>query len=109
MDVMRQAPLTLKERLTWFFHTHLPARWTEIQSSEAIYYQNALFRYYAYGSFKELFKKICVDNAMLRYLDGYSNRNRSPNENFAREMFELYSIGKGTQVDRRRLYQLYGR
>ncbi len=98
MDVMRQSPPTLKERITWFFHTHLPARWTEIRSSEAIYYQNCLFRFYAYGSFKELFKKICVDNAMLRYLDGYSNRFRSPNENFAREMFELYSIGKGPQV-----------
>jgi len=97
MDVMRLAPPTLKERITWFFHTHLPARWTEIRSSEAIYYQNCLFRHYAYGSFKELFKKICVDNAMLRYLDGYSNRFRSPNENFAREMFELYSIGKGPQ------------
>ncbi|MCP4312641.1 MAG: DUF1800 domain-containing protein [Bacteroidetes bacterium] len=99
MDVMRQAPNTLKERITWFFHTHLPARWTEIKMSEAIYYQNALFRHYAYGSFKELFKKICVDNAMLRYLDGYSNRFRSPNENFAREMFELYGIGKGKQLE----------
>ena len=98
MDVMRQAPLTLKERITWFLHTHLPARWTEINSSEAIYYQNCLFRHYAYGSFKELFKKICVDNAMLRYLDGYSNKKNSPNENFAREMFELYSIGKGPQL-----------
>ena len=98
MDVMRQAPLTLKERITWFFHTHLPARWTEINSSEAIYYQNCLYRHYAFGSFKELFKKICVDNAMLRYLDGYSNRKNSPNENFAREMFELYSIGKGPQL-----------
>ena len=98
MDVMRQAPLTLKERITWFFHTHIPARWTEINSSEAIYYQNCLFRHYAYGSFKELFKKICVDNAMLRYLDGYSNKKNSPNENFAREMFELYSIGKGPQL-----------
>jgi len=98
LDVMRQAPLTLKERLTWFLHTHLPARWTEINSSEAIYYQNGLFRYYAYGSFKDLFKKICVDNAMLRYLDGYSNKKNSPNENFAREMFELYGIGKGPQI-----------
>lgn len=99
MDVMRQAPLTLKERLTWFLHTHLPARWTEINSSEAIYYQNCLYRHYAYGSFKDLFKKICVDNAMLRYLDGYSNKKNSPNENFAREMFELYSIGKGPQTE----------
>lgn len=97
MDVMRQAPLTLKERIAWFFHTHLPARWTEILSSEAIYYQNCLFRHYAYGSFRELFKKICVDNAMLVYLDGYTNRKNAPNENFAREMFELYSIGKGPQ------------
>ena len=98
MDVMRKAPLTLKERITWFLHTHLPARWTEINQSEAIYYQNCLYRHYAYGSFKELFKKICVDNAMLRYLDGYSNKKNSPNENFAREMFELYSIGRGEQV-----------
>ena len=98
MDVMRQSPLTLKERLTWFLHTHLPARWTEILSSESIYYQNCLFRHYAYGSFRTLFRKICTDNAMLRYLDGYSNRKGSPNENFAREMFELYSIGKGPQI-----------
>ena len=98
MDVMRKAPLTLKERITWFLHTHLPARWTEINQSEAIYYQNCLYRHYAYGSFKELFTKICVDNAMLRYLDGYSNKKNSPNENFAREMFELYSIGRGEQV-----------
>ena len=98
LDVMRKAPLTLKERLTWFLHTHLPARWTEIMQSEAIYYQNCLYRHYAYGSFKELFKKICLDNAMLRYLDGYSNKKNSPNENFAREMFELYSIGRGEQV-----------
>lgn len=98
MDVMRKAAPTLKERITWFFHTHLPARWTEIRQSEAIYYQNCLYRYYALGSFKELFKKICIDNAMLVYLDGYTNRFRSPNENFAREMFELYSIGKGPQI-----------
>jgi uncharacterized protein (DUF1800 family) len=99
MDVMRRAPLTLKERITWFLHTHLPARWTEINSSEAIYYQNCLYRHYAYGSFRELFVRMCVDNAMLVYLDGYSNRKNSPNENFAREMFELYSIGKGPQLE----------
>jgi len=98
LEVMCKAPPTLKERITWFFHTHLPARWTEINSSEAIYYQNCIFRYYAFGSFRTLFEKICTDNAMLRYLDGYSNRFRSPNENFAREMFELYSIGKGKQI-----------
>ena len=97
-DVMLQSGTNIVERITWFFHTHIPARWTEIQSSEAIYYQNCTFRYYALRSFKDLFKKICVDNAMLRYLDGYTNHANNPNENFAREMFELYGIGKGPQV-----------
>ncbi|KPL09094.1 MAG: hypothetical protein AMS26_23315 [Bacteroides sp. SM23_62] len=99
LDVMLKSEPSLKERITWFFHSHLPARWTEIRSSEAIYYQNCLYRHYAYGSFKELFTKICTDNAMLVYLDGYSNHKDSPNENFAREMFELYSIGKGSQLE----------
>lgn len=89
----------IKERLTWFLHTHLPARWTRIRSSEAIFYQNSIFRHYSLGNFKELFKKICVDNAMLKYLDGSTNKKNSPNENFAREMFELYSIGRGEQVN----------
>jgi uncharacterized protein (DUF1800 family) len=98
LDVMLKSGPNLKERITWFFHTHLPARWTEIRTSEAIYYQNCLYRHYAFGSFKELFTKICTDNAMLIYLDGYSNHKDEPNENFAREMFELYSIGKGPQI-----------
>jgi uncharacterized protein (DUF1800 family) len=99
LDVMLKSDPSLKEKITWFFHSHLPARWTEIRSSEAIYYQNCLYRHYAFGSFKELFTKICTDNAMLVYLDGYSNHKDSPNENFAREMFELYSIGKGPQLE----------
>ena len=99
LDVMLKSGADLKERITWFFHSHLPARWTEIRTSEAIYYQNCLYRYYAFGSFKELFTKICTDNAMLIYLDGYSNHKDEPNENFAREMFELYSIGKGPQIE----------
>ncbi|HEC43418.1 MAG TPA: DUF1800 family protein [Bacteroides sp.] len=98
LDVMFKSPASLKERITWFYHTHLPARWSEIRSSEAIYYQNCIFRHYAFGSFKDLFKKICTDNAMLIYLDGYTNHKDNPNENFAREMFELYSIGKGPQI-----------
>lgn len=98
LDVMLKSEPTLKEKITWFFHSHLPARWTEIRTSEAIYYQNCLYRHYAFGSFKELFTKICTDNAMLIYLDGYSNHKDAPNENFAREMLELYSIGKGPQI-----------
>lgn len=97
-DVMLKSGMSIKERMTWFYHTHFPAAWTKISSSEALYYQNCVFRHYALGNFKELFKKICLDNAMLRYIDGATNHKDSPNENFAREMFELYSIGKGPQI-----------
>jgi uncharacterized protein (DUF1800 family) len=98
LEQMRKSGDSLKERITYFLHTHLPVAWTVVNSSEAIYYQNALFRYYAFGNFKTLFKKICLDNAMLHYIDGKSNDKDSPNENFAREMFELYSIGRGPQI-----------
>ena len=99
VDVMLQSDATVTERITWFYHTHIPARWTVINSSEAIYYQNCIYRHYAHRSFKELFKKICVDNAMLKYLDGDTNHRNGINENFAREMFELYSIGRGPQLE----------
>jgi uncharacterized protein (DUF1800 family) len=98
LEQMRLSGNNISERITYFFHTHIPAAWSVISSSEALYYQNVLFRYYAFGSFKELFKKICLDNAMLRYIDGETNDKDNPNENFAREMFELYSIGRGAQI-----------
>ncbi|MEL7005174.1 MAG: DUF1800 family protein [Bacteroidota bacterium] len=68
------------------------------------YFQNALFRFFAFDNFldaelnfKELVKKVCVDNAMLIFLDGNTNVRGNPNENFAREMFELYTIGRGLE------------
>jgi uncharacterized protein (DUF1800 family) len=98
LDQMRISGNNIRERIVYFLHTHLPTRRSIVESSESMYYQNAFFRYYAFDSYKDLFKKICIDNAMLVYIDGRLNINQSPNENFAREMFELYSIGKGLQV-----------
>ena len=98
LEQIRKSGDNLKERVTYFLHSHLPVASSVVGSSEAIYYQNALYRYYAFGNFKALFKKICLDNAMLRYISGESNDKDSPNENFAREMFELYSIGRGLQI-----------
>lgn len=99
LEQMRKSSTSIKERIVWFLHSHLPTRRTLVTRSEYIYYQNALFRYYAFGSFKTLFRKICIDNAMLIYLDNATNDVSSPNENFAREMLELYSIGRGPQIE----------
>ena len=98
LEQMLKSGSSVKEKIVFFFHSHLPVNKTLITDSEAIYYQNALYRHFAFASYKDLFKKICIDNAMLIYLNGNLNQSSSPNENFAREMFELYSIGRGVQI-----------
>ena len=93
-----------REKIVFFIHTVLTAITTKIDSSRALYFQNQLFRLYALDkdadekiNFKELSKKVSVDNAMLRLLDGNLNVNGSPNENYARELLELYTIGRGLE------------
>lgn len=99
MELMRKEPYSIREKMTWFLHTHLPVAFTKVQISTPIYYQNKLYRHFAFGNFKTLFKKVVIDNAMLWYLDNTLNQAGDPNENFAREMLELYTIGKGPQID----------
>ena len=85
------------EKITFFWHTHFTTK-KSLVGSTRMYYQNALFRYHALGNFRDLTKSICMDNAMLRFLDGSLNDKNNPNENFARELLELYTIGKGPQI-----------
>lgn len=91
-----------RERIVFFLHTHFTVISDTIENSRALYYQNALLRKYALDdisdpkiNFKELTKKIAVDNAMVGLLNGNLNGKGNPNENLARELLELYSIGKG--------------
>lgn len=95
-----------REKIVFFIHTVLTAINTKVDSSRALYFQNQLFRMFALDkndtpeltkNFKELTKKASVDNAMLRLLDGVLNVNGSPNENYARELLELYTIGRGLE------------
>ena len=91
-----------REKVTFFLHTHLTTIQAVVDNSRALYFQNALLRNFAFDSvadpkitLRELTKKICIDNAMLVLLDGRLNVKGNPNENFARELLELYTIGKG--------------
>jgi uncharacterized protein (DUF1800 family) len=94
-----------REKLVLFLHTHFTCIANKIQNSRALYFQNQLFRQFALDgnatdpevNFKNLTVKISVDNAMLRLLDGNLNVKGSPNENYARELLELYSIGRGLE------------
>ncbi|MEO1654119.1 MAG: DUF1800 family protein, partial [Bacteroidota bacterium] len=92
-----------REKIVFFLHTHFTTIQTAVESSHALYFQNALFRQFAFDGavpefdFKTLSKKICLDNAMIKFLDGDLNVKGSVNENFAREFLELYTIGRGRE------------
>ena len=92
---MVSSPLDSVEKMTFFLHSHFTNIESRMRYAPSLYYQVQLFRKYALGNYKELTKKICLDNAMLRFLDGHLNVVGRPNENFAREFFELYTVGKG--------------
>ena len=93
-----------REKVVFFIHSVLTAIQSKIENSRSLYFENQLYRLFALDktsllkfNFKELSKKVCVDNAMLRLLDGNLNIKGSPNENYARELHELYTIGRGLE------------
>lgn len=88
---------TIKSKLMFFLHQSFTVHAESGYPSEFFDYL-AYLRHYAYGSLKDLAKKITVDNTMLSYLDGAYSWTDSPNENYGREFLELFSIGKGPQL-----------
>jgi uncharacterized protein (DUF1800 family) len=85
-------PLT--ERMTLFWHNHFtPA--CKIKWPPFLYRQNLLLRQHAVGNFRALLHAVSKDPAMLLYLDSQTNRQGAPNENFARELLELFTLGEG--------------
>lgn len=94
-----------REKVIMFLHTHFTTITSKVSNSRSLYFQNQLFRLFALDAlnpdpdinFKQLTVKISVDNAMLRLLDGYLNVKGSVNENYGRELLELYSLGRGLE------------
>lgn len=87
----------LRERMTLFWANHFVCR--ERNPLYAEYYNNTL-RYYALGNFRGFVKAISKETAMLRYLNGKQNLKNRPNENFARELMELFTLGQGHYSER---------
>ncbi|SEA06922.1 Uncharacterized conserved protein, DUF1800 family [Thiothrix caldifontis] len=83
------------ERMTLFWHNHFTSSIQKTLQPSLLYQQNLLLRRHALGSFAELLQAIARDPAMLVYLDGHQNSKDKPNENFARELLELFTIGRG--------------
>lgn len=91
----------LVERMTLFWHNHFTSSLEKVRYAPAMLRQNELFRREAFGNFGRLLKAVARDPAMLIYLDGVRSVARQPNENFARELLELFTLGEGhyTEAD----------
>jgi uncharacterized protein (DUF1800 family) len=86
-------PLT--ERMVLFWHNHFTSSFMKVHYPPALFRQNALFRSHALGNFATLLREVARDPAMLIYLDGMRSVARQPNENFGRELLELFTLGEG--------------
>jgi len=93
LDAMSTKPSFLREKLSLFWHSHFASNTTNVWLSQT---QINLIRKHSLGSFREFVKDISRDAVMLNFLNGLQNTKSSPNENFARELLELFTMGRGT-------------
>lgn len=89
--------LSIHHRLMFFLHSNFTLTFLN-GTSFRFYDYLALLKFYTKGSFKELAKKVTTDGVMLSYLNNHQNNRGNPNENYAREFLELFTIGKGPQL-----------
>jgi uncharacterized protein (DUF1800 family) len=95
VDEMLATDQPLTERMVLFWHNHFTSSLQKVRYPAALFRQNALFRREALGNFATLLKDVARDPAMLIYLDGMRSVARQPNENFGRELLELFTLGEG--------------
>lgn len=86
---------SIREKLSMFLSDHFGTEMNEVGIANLSYTHHNLIRQNCLGNFKQLVRDITVDPAMLRYLNGYLNTATAPDENYARELQELFCVGKG--------------
>jgi uncharacterized protein (DUF1800 family) len=97
---MRQTRTPLREKLTLFWHGHFATSAGKVEDLHLMHRQGETLRRLAWGDFRELVLAVSRDPAMLVYLDGESNTKEHPNENYARELMELFTIGIGNYTEK---------
>jgi len=86
---------SIREKMVLFWHNHFVTETNTVDNAFFCYRYNVLLRQHALGNFKELVKAMTIEPAMLRYLNGYANTKKAPDENYGRELQELFTVGKG--------------
>src|SRR5208282_4374457 len=84
----------MQEKLTLFWHGHFTTRARDERSAKLMWDQNELLRKMAAGNFAKMVHAISKNPAMLDYLNNTQNRKQHPNENYARELMELFTLGR---------------
>ena len=96
---MLGTPRQLHEKMTLFWHGHFATSAEKVTDAKLMLRQNNLLRENALGDFNVLAQEISRDPAMLIYLDSATNRKSHPNENYARELMELFCLGEGNYTE----------
>jgi uncharacterized protein (DUF1800 family) len=90
---------SMREKMVLFWHNHFVSDREKVNYPQHMYQQNALFRTYAFGDFRQFTKAVTINPAMLIYLDGRQNNKNAPNENYGRELMELFTLGIGNYTE----------
>jgi hypothetical protein len=94
MGQMINQDRTIREKMTLFWHNHYATEASIIENGRLAYLSNNLYRQNCVGNFKTLTRAVTLDAGMLRYLNGEKNIKQAPDENYARELQELFTLGK---------------
>lgn len=96
MQRINQPTVSIQEKMCLFWDNHFGVDGTN--EAKAVYGMHEKYRLNCLGNFKQLVKDMTIDPMMLLFLNGATNNQFSPNENYARELLELFTVGKGPQV-----------
>ncbi len=99
IDSMATRPRSFQEKMTLFWHGHFVSEWDVVGRTDHMMSQNQLYRNFALGNFVMLTQKMSLEPAMLLYLSNAFNVKTAPNQNFARELMELFTIGIGNYTE----------
>ena len=90
---MTQNSKNITEQMTLFWHNFFATAQSKVFFPQAMYEQNKIFREYGLGNFKELLRRVTFGPAMMIWLDIHRSKKHNPNENFSRELMELFTLG----------------
>ena len=100
LERMAKGPRPLQEKLTLFWHGHFATSAQKVKDAYFMWLQNETFRTMGSGNWLQLLYAVAKDPAMLFWLDQAQSRKEHPNENFAREVMELFTLGEGNYTEK---------